>query len=295
LMNWLRQENQRLKEELATIKEELALIKMSSNKTAEKSEASQWLQQENQRLKDEMIIVKEELAIIKGCSSQGLEKFDSLRSLVQQETKNLKDTADSSTTKLLEECNLQKIILKDLKEMVSELKAKSTSTIPNLSLTTSLTPKWDSSAKSQFITLSSDGLTATKVSGKEGMSGVLLDMMCSTGTYSWNLKFNPHDSWIMVGIIESSLVSIEAMPYISSYGCAFPDSQVYQMKILKTPEKSVQTFKFVLDMNAGKFEILQGSTLIAQNANNNFKGKSMRPCIIIYQTSNTANTVTIVP
>jgi len=207
---------------------------------------------------------------------------------------------DSSSTRLLEEFNLQRIMLKDLKEMLSDLKVNSPLTMPNLSATTTLTQyKWDSLTKHANITLSGDGLTATRVSESLTHAVVLLDINCSTGTYSWNLKFDPECTWIMTGFIESNHLpttcELNSQTFGYRYGCAFQNNPVYtsRMSLVKAPERSgVQTFKYVMDMNAGKFEIFQGLNLIAQNSDSDFMGKVVRPFVTLYSVN---NTVTIVP
>jgi len=122
--------------------------------------------------------------------------------------------------------------------------------------------------------------------------GVLLNMNCSTGKYSWTLKFDPESYWISSGIIESSLVNVEGMPCDSAYSISF-DQFNRNMTIVDPLEGSgVRTLKYVLDMDAGKFKIFQGSVLVAQCSDNNFKGKLMRPFVLLYSVG---STVTIVP
>jgi len=169
---------------------------------------------------------------------------------------------------------------------IDTLKLKSPSKISKIS------GAWDVSQISRWMKLSNRNLTATNSAEKgSSLSVALLNLKCVGGTYSWNFRFDTKESWIFSGIIEEKDININSMPYESSYGLSFSNSRICHMELKKQPEPGLQTLKYLLDMNKGRFEVYQNSDLIAESCNGSFKGKLMRPFIIL---EHSQNTVTIV-
>jgi len=173
------------------------------------------------------------------------------------------------------------------KEPIDNLKLKSPSKISMIE-----TVAWDASQITRWMKLSNGNLTATNSAEKgSSLSVALLNLKCVGGTYSWNFRFDTKESWIFSGIIEEKDININSMPYESSYGLSFSNSRICHMELKKQPEPGLQTLKYLLDMNKGRFEVYQNSDLIAESCNGSFKGKLMRPFIIL---EHSQNTVTIV-
>jgi len=173
------------------------------------------------------------------------------------------------------------------KEPIDNLKLKSPSKISIIEPVA-----WDVSQTTQWMKLSNGNLTATNSAEKgSSLSVALLNLKCVGGTYSWNFRFDTKESWIFSGIIEEKDININSMPYESSYGLSFSNSRICHMELKKQPEPGLQTLKYLLDMNKGRFEVYQNSDLIAESCNGSFKGKLMRPFVIL---EHSQNTVTIV-
>lgn len=226
-----------------------------------------------------------------------------MRSSLEQEHQYLEarsEVIDDSFRAELEECDLQRTTTKDLKVILSDLKPKVASRQSNM------TPcKWDTyfraSNNEMYVKYSNDGLTVTRVKNTLYLVEVLLDIHCTDGKYKWKLKFNPHEKGIAIGIREHLNFEGASEGFFSRYACGFqvvkePNFQegyCRDMAIIKHPEQSgVQTFTCIVDMDAGKFQIFQGTTLIAQSINKNFTKKMMRPFAFICCVN---NSVTIIP
>jgi len=262
------------------------------------------LHSENNDLKEkvdtmtkELHIMSNELHTMQSESRKFQEEMrDSLRKL-EQENQQLKHQIEVLTneysSKASKELNQKKIVSKDSKEpAIDNLKLKSP---PKISMKETIA--WDESQISRLIKLSNRNLTATNSADNaiSSLSGAFLNFKCLVGKYSWTFRFDTRELWIFSGIIDEKNININSMSYDSSYGLSFynyPENSHPNMQLEKQPKLGLQTFEYKLDMNEGIFEVYQNSDLIAKSCDGNFKGKSMRPFIILQRSQ---NTVTIVP
>jgi len=295
-MNFLQQEHQNLKEELAIIKtfsnreQENQSLKEEFAQAKAKSDAMMnFLQQENRSL-------REELAIIKGSSNQAVEKTDFLSTWLQQNNQSFKDQFQAianSSTKLLEEFNLQRVMLKDLKEM-SDTQSKSTSTISLLPSSQAShsgnTWTFDPMCKSANITLSEDKMTAKKINSY-GHTAICGTIAFESGVFIWEVTVRnitaKNGDWVQFGVLDKSVnsnmdvFSVENTWSVTSK----PSCRAYNMTV-SVPNSAIfndKTLRCTYNAQEGTF-IVDGEGFKASGTG--MKGKKIYPFVNLFYAGN---------